>query len=71
MFDSGVKGVALTTLEVDDLGDTANEAGNLEIRGADGQVLDQAKYVVIWKKEGGSWKLHRDIWNSSVTPAAE
>ncbi len=71
VFDSGVKGATLTTLEVEDLGGTVNEVGNLEIRGADGQVLDQAKYIVIWKKDGGAWKLHRDIWNSSVAPAAE
>ena len=71
VFDSGVKGVTLTTWEVEDHGDTAHEVGALEIRGADGKVLDQAKYVVIWKKEGTSWKLHRDIWNTSVTPPAE
>ena len=22
------------------------------------------KYVVVWKKVGGEWQLHRDIWNS-------
>jgi hypothetical protein len=29
-------------------------------------VLDQGKYIVIWKREKGQWKLHRDIFNSSV-----
>ena len=70
-FDSGLKAVSLVTAEVEDHGDTAYEVGNLEIRGADGEVLDRAKYVVIWKKEGSSWKLHRDIWTTSVVPAAE
>jgi len=69
VFDSGVKGVSLTTLEVEDCGNTAHEVGTLEIRGADGKVLDSAKYVVIWKKDGDTWKLHRDIWTSSVVPA--
>jgi uncharacterized protein (TIGR02246 family) len=69
VFDSGVKGVSLTTLEVESCGDTAHEVGKVELRGADGKILDQAKYVVVWKKEGGSWKLHRDIWTSSVVPA--
>ena len=23
----------------------------------------KARYLVVWKREGGSWKLHRDIWN--------
>ena len=71
VFDSGVKGVTLVTLEVEGLGDTANEVGKLELRDADGKVLDRAKYVVIWKKEGGSWKLHRNIWTTSVVPVQE
>jgi uncharacterized protein (TIGR02246 family) len=71
VFDSGVKGVSLVTLEVENHGDTANEVGKLEIRGADGKVLDHGKYVVIWKKEGTSWKLHRDIWTTSVVPIQE
>ncbi len=70
-FDSGIKGVSLVTLEVENHGDTAYEVGRLELRGADGKVLDRAKYVVIWKKEGTTWKLHRDIWTTSVVPVQE
>jgi ketosteroid isomerase-like protein len=70
-FDSGMKGVSLVTMEVEKHGDTAYEVGELDIRGADGTVLDHAKYVVIWKKEGTSWKLHRDIWTTSVVPVQE
>jgi uncharacterized protein (TIGR02246 family) len=70
-FDAGMKGVSLVTGEVEKHGDTAYEVGELEIVGADGSVMDRAKYVVIWKKEKGGWKLHRDIWTTSVVPAAE
>lgn len=70
-FDSGMKSLSLVTTEVEKHGDTAYEVGELEIRGADGAVLDQAKYVVIWKKERSSWKLHRDIWTTSVLPVQE
>ena len=35
-------------------------------------MQDEGKYVVVWKKqEDGSWKLHRDIWNSNLMPAEE
>jgi uncharacterized protein (TIGR02246 family) len=71
VFDSGVKGVSLVTVEIESHGDTAYEVGKLEIRGAGGKVLDHGKYVVIWKKEGTSWKLHRDIWTTSVGPVQE
>ena len=70
-FDAGMKSVSLVTMEVEKQGDTAYEVGKLEIRGADGTVLDNAKYVVIWKKVGPSWKLHRDIWTTSAVPVQE
>ena len=71
VFDSGIKSASLVTVEVESHGDTAYEVGSFELRGADGNVLDHGKYVVIWKKEDGSWKLHRDIWTTSVVPAKE
>ena len=27
-------------------------------------INSNIKYVVIWKREGKNWKLHRDIFNS-------
>ena len=23
------------------------------------------RYVVVWKRQNGHWKIHRDIWNSA------
>jgi ketosteroid isomerase-like protein len=64
----------LTSLQVEAHGDTAIEVGRavLEAIGADGtrSRLDQSKYIVIWKREGGSWKVHRDIFNSDLPPRA-
>jgi ketosteroid isomerase-like protein len=68
VMDAGIKGAKLTTLEVTPAGNTAYEVGRYELSGADGSVLDNGKYVVIWKRDGGQWKLHRDIWNTN-TPA--
>jgi ketosteroid isomerase-like protein len=63
---SGVKGATLTTLEVDEQGDTAYEVGKYELRGEGHKVLDHGKYVVVWKRAQGQWRLHRDIWNSNL-----
>jgi len=30
----------------------------------DGKVIDKGKYIVLWKKEEGKWKLFRDCFNS-------
>ena len=64
-MDSEVKGVELKTAEVESLGDWAVEAGTYTLYGKDGTALDRGKYLVIWKRAGGRWKLHRDCWNSN------
>jgi ketosteroid isomerase-like protein len=69
-MDAGVKSATLTTLDVTAGGDLASETGKYELRGADGKVLDGGKYVVVWKREGGRWKIHRDIWNTSMPMSA-
>ena len=70
MAKEGVAKVPLETLEVFDGGDTAAEVGTYKVLDAGGKVLDTGKYIVVWKKDGGKWKFHRDTWNSSVAPPA-
>ncbi len=60
------KALTLITTEVEQHGDTAIEVGRAEFLGASGQLLDTAKYIVIWKRVGDKWKLHRDIFNSNT-----
>jgi ketosteroid isomerase-like protein len=68
-MDMGLKEAVLETLELEAHGDTAHEVGRYTLKAAGGQVADAGKYLVIWNREGGSWKLHRDIWTTS-RPAA-
>jgi ketosteroid isomerase-like protein len=68
-MDLGLKEAVLETLEVESHGQTAHEVGRYTLKAAGGQVADGGKYLVIWKQEGGAWKLHRDIWTTS-RPAA-
>ncbi len=69
-MDMGMKSANLEALEIEDHGDTAIEVGKYTLRGEGGQVFDMGKYVVILKQEDGQWKVHRDIWTSSM-PAPE
>jgi len=68
VMDMGIKNVQLTVVEVENHGNTAIEIGQYMLSGPDDQTIDQGKYVVIWKLEIDGWKLHRDIWNSSLSP---
>ena len=70
VMDMGIITAELETIELEGHGDTAIDIGRYTLGGDGGQVLDKGKYVVIWKQEGGQWKLHRDIWNTSM-PAPE
>ena len=71
VFDAGIKQVKLETLEVEGLGGTLYEVGKYTLFVDGGAVADSGKYVVIWKMEGGQWKLHRDIFNTSMPPAVQ
>ena len=66
---SGIKGISFTTIEVESFGETAIEVGEFVLTGADGTVADRGKSVVVWKRVKGEWKLHRDIFNTSLPPA--
>ena len=66
LMDMGIKAAKLEIVEVEGHGDTAIEVSKYTLYGEGGQVLDKGKYIIIWKQEGGQWKLHRDIFNSSM-----
>jgi len=66
VIDMGVKGAKLEIMEVEGFVDTTIEVSKFKLLDGEGQVLDQGKYIVIWKKVDGEWKLHRDIFNSSM-----
>lgn len=69
-LDQGVSEAVLETVEFDELGDSAWEVGKGVLKTKDGELIDELKYTVIWKREHGTWKWQRDIWNSSRSPAA-
>lgn len=63
MIATNVKDLVLETHDVEAAGGLAIEDGTVIITAADG-TTSSSRYVVVWKSEGGTWKLHRDIWNS-------
>ncbi len=65
----GVKDFKLTITDITGGGDLYVETGNIEMFGADNKSLDKGKYVAVWKKENGNWKMYRDIWNSNMAAA--
>ena len=61
----GIRQAQLQTVSLETQGDLAIELGRYTLLLEGGQVADSGKYLVVWKAEGGSWKLHRDVWNTN------
>jgi len=49
--------------------DMLAEEGLFTFADKDGKQLDKGKYIVLWKKEDGKWKLFRDCYNSDLPVA--
>jgi ketosteroid isomerase-like protein len=59
-----IRNVLLSTNELYDQGDYATEVGSFELRDVANKVLNRGKYVVVWKRTDGKWKMYRDCFNS-------
>ncbi|MDQ5844104.1 MAG: SgcJ/EcaC family oxidoreductase [Acidobacteriota bacterium] len=68
---AGLKMVSLEPTKIDTQGNIAVEVGRYTATapGAGGATItDKGKYVVVWKRQGGTWKLAVDIYNSDMPP---
>lgn len=69
LLGTGVQDVRLESVELDVHGDTAIELGEFALLGVAGALMENGKYLVVWKHDRGVWRMHRDIWNSSLRRA--
>lgn len=65
-IDSGITRFELTIREVQASGESAIDIGNYVLRTTDGTVADRGNYMVLWKRVGGRWLMHRDMWTTSL-----
>ena len=65
MMKSGISRGDLIIIDVWGTENLLAEEGELSLFVGDTEV-DQVKYIVLWKKEEGKWKLFRDIFNSNL-----
>ncbi len=59
--------IEIKNIEVQQFGDTAYNLVAWVDRGPDGKVFDEGVACGVWKRVQGSWKLHRDTTQSSLT----
>lgn len=53
-------------------GDLATDAGMVEVgmNTAQGPVIEGSKYLEVWRKVNGEWKLMYDTWNANAPSAS-
>jgi ketosteroid isomerase-like protein len=66
----GIKEFSDSTTAVYGNADNVVEEGTLFMGDGKGNTIDKGKYVEVWRKVDGDWKLYTDIWNTSLPPAA-
>jgi uncharacterized protein (TIGR02246 family) len=57
------------TIETLVFGDYAHRQGSFTVKGPDGATLETGKFIELWKKAGGKWLIHRDMWSRNEQPA--
>jgi len=68
VLSTGVAAIELKTLDVYGQGTTVTEVGEYVLRAKAGKLLDRGKYIVIWRRQDGQWKLLRDMFSTNVPP---
>ena len=62
--------IQFDTLELEGNEDSALEIGQYTRRDGAGATLDRGKYMVIWKRVAGEWRIHRDMVCTSLPKPA-
>lgn len=61
------KKITLKTHEVHALGNFALEVSSWKLEDASGKG-PEGKAMVLWKKNGSTWQLYRDMWSGNAPP---
>jgi uncharacterized protein (TIGR02246 family) len=71
---SAAAGLALVDDPSSDVGvsgDLAWQSGTFKITDKSGAAVDAGKYITVFQRKDGKWKIIRDTWNSDTAPAGK
>jgi uncharacterized protein (TIGR02246 family) len=66
LIKAGAAKMELNTLNIWGNADLIAEEGTFVLSTKNGHQMDKGKYIVLWKKEDGKWKISRDCSNSDL-----
>jgi ketosteroid isomerase-like protein len=62
----GMKGLSLKSDGLEGSGDLRVETGRYSVQNPNGVEVGTGNYLIVWKKEAGTWKVHRDYAHASA-----
>ena len=65
-LDMGIKSFKGELIDLDASGNLGYFVGKYTLYDNDNQEVDQGKWISVLKNNDGKWKVHRDIFNTSV-----
>lgn len=69
MIDAGLT-ASLENVEAMVAGDLGYRLGTYVLNAPDGSMVDQGKYVEVWRQIDGAWQMAADIYNSDMPSGA-
>jgi ketosteroid isomerase-like protein len=65
-LDMGIKSFKSEMIEMDSSGNLGYFVGEYKLYDNDNREIDQGKWISVFKNIDGKWKVHRDIFNTSM-----
>jgi len=62
---SGVKAFTERTTDLYGTSDLLIDQGEYSVTYGPDNTVERGKYLNVWKREDGEWKIHANIWNTS------
>jgi ketosteroid isomerase-like protein len=67
-LDAGVSEFEEETIDIQGNEDFLVDQGNYRMVYGKDKTVERGKYLNVWKKEGGIWKIYSNIWNTTAAP---
>lgn len=66
LMNKGIKSFDLKSKKIWGDSSLLAEEGTYEMTDSNREKIDKGKYIVLWKPEGGNWKMYRDTYTSDI-----
>lgn len=65
---NGGTSVSIDVREIQECSEMAFDTGHFTATDSDGRILNAGKWIVIWKRQAGTWSIHRDFMHWDTPP---